>query len=337
MTNEELFKTYFSNKHILQSPEWGQFKTLVGARAVTSDKSQLTIHKLPLKIWPVGYAPKIRPEDLDLEKIYEVGKKNNCIFVKLDVPHASCEFKIESSKLKVVEGKSIFAKSTILMDLTKSDDELLSAMREKTRYNLRLAQKKGVTVKIYPDDPPGHALQMPQPQQKEALEDFIKLQKETAARQKFFVHADHYYKTCFETLSSHGMAYLLEAKLSTINSQLSTKTAASWILFRYGDVLYYPYGESNYEYRSYMPSNLLMWEAIKLGKKLGCKVFDLWGAASDPNDEKDPWHGFTRFKLSFGGLHVKLAPTYDLIINPKNYNLFNLIDEFRWKLLRLTK
>lgn len=115
------------------------------------------------------------------------------------------------------------------------------------------------------------------------------------------------------------------------------ETAASWILFKYGDVLYYPYGESNYKFRAFMPSNLLMWEAMQLGKSLGCKVFDLWGAAQNPEDEKDPWYGFTRFKMSFGATHITLAPTYDLVINNGLYRLFDTANNTRWKLLKLVK
>ena len=324
MTNEELLKTYFANRHILQSRPWGEFKTLMGTRATTIGGAQVTMHKIPFTTWKVGYCPKIRPEDLDLEKLYEVSRKEGCIFVKIDVPHAPHNYQLltippRAGPRPMAVGKSIFAQSTILMNLTKNDDELFAMMHEKTRYNLRLAQKKGVKVEVFSD-----------PEKEEtrrALEDFIDLQKQTAGRQKFFIHPDNYYRTCFKILAAKKMAYLVSAKVGA-------ETAASWILFHYGDVLYYPYGESNYNLRSYMASNLVMWEVIKLGKSLGCKVFDLWGAADDPSDEKDPWHGFTRFKLSFGGAHVKLAPTHDLIINKPLYNVFNLVDTIRWKILR---
>lgn len=322
MTREELIKTYFQNKHILQSSEWGEFKTLVGTKSVLIDNAQLTIHKFPLGIWSVGYAPKVRPEDLDLRKISETAKKNNCIFVKLDVPHAPDNFQLSTLDFQLKKGKSVFAQSTILMDLTKPEEELLAGMHEKTRYNIGLAMRKGVKVDIYDSARPGLA--------EGAVVRFIELQKETAKRQGFFVHSDHYYKTCFEILSREKMASLVEAKVGN-------ETAGSWMLFRCGDVLYYPYGESNYKLRSYMASNLLLWESIQLGKKLGCKVFDLWGAAQNPEDEKDPWYGFTRFKLSFGGTHVKLALTYDLVINQSLYTLSNFANELRWKLLRLIK
>lgn len=319
MSNEELLKVYFSNQHILQSRPWGEFKTLMGTRAATIGGAQVTMHKIPFTPWKVGYCPKIRPEDLDLEKLYQGGRENGCLFIKLDVPHAPANSQLSIDNSQLIPGKPVFAQSTILMDLTKNDDELSAAMHEKTRYNLRLAQKKGVKVEVFSD-----------PEKEEthrALEDFIGLQKQTALRQKFFIHPDNYYRTCFKILAGKKMAHLISAKVGT-------ETAASWILFHHGDALYYPYGESNYNLRSYMASNLVMWESIKLGKNLGCKVFDLWGAADDPGDEKDPWHGFTRFKLSFGGIHVKLAPTHDLVINRPLYNLFDLANTVRWKILR---
>ena len=330
MTNEELLKIYFDNKHILQSRPWGEFKTSMGTRAITIGNAQVTMHKIPFTPWKVGYCPKIRPEDLDLEKLYGTAKKEGYIFVKIDVPHALHDYQLPTTNpvsagprsgggYQITLGKPIFARSTILMDLTKNDDELSAAMHEKTRYNLRLSQKKGVKIEVF-SDPEKEETQR-------ALEEFVNLQKRTASRQKFFIHPDNYYRTCFRTLSAKKMAYLVSAKVGT-------ETAASWVLFHYGDVLYYPYGESNYNLRTFMASNLVMWEAIKLGKKLNCKVFDLWGAADDPSDEKDPWHGFTRFKLSFGGAHVKLAPTHDLIINKPLYNVFNLVDTIRWKILR---
>ncbi len=77
-----------------------------------------------------------------------------------------------------------------------------------------------------------------------------------------------------------------------------------------------------------------MWEAIKLGKKLGCKVFDLWGATDDP---KDPWYGFTRFKLGYGGELVSFPGAYDLILKPIWYYPFLLADKFRWWFLNLRK
>ncbi len=345
MTKEESPKTYFSNQHIVQGREWGEFKTLMGTRALTIGNAQLTMHKIPFTPWRVGYCPKVRPENLDLERLYKAARNENLIFVKLDVPHAPSSYQLQTTNYKLVTGKPVFAQSTILVDLTKPDEELLANMHEKTRYNLRLAQRKGLVVRTIPEPLFGGSAsgqrsllaERPIPE----LEEFIRFQKETAKRQKFFIHPDHYYRACFELLSARGLAFLLSGsvadRLPESTDVRSSATAASWMLFRYGDVLYYPYGESNYEMRSCMASNLLMWEAIQLGKKLGCKVFDLWGSASDPDDKADPWHGFTHFKMSFGGLHLKLAATADLIINPVTYRLFNTFDDIRWRIMRRTR
>jgi lipid II:glycine glycyltransferase (peptidoglycan interpeptide bridge formation enzyme) len=322
MNSNELLKTYFDNTHVLQSEPWGAFKSAMGTKCVQAGDAQMTLHKIPLSPFKVGYLPKARPVELDLEKIYEIGKKENCISVKLDVPHTTSNYQPPTINYQLIKGGHIFAQSTLLLDLTKTDDEILANMHEKTRYNIGLARRKGVTVKAFES--------LEQEGAKEALENFVKLQEQTAARQKFFVHSRDYYKSCFETLSREKMAYLIESKVEN-------KTAASWILFRYEDTFYYPYGESNYELRSYMASNLLMWESTQLGKKLGCKVFDLWGASNNPDDEKDPWYGFTRFKMSFGAIHVNLAPTYDLIINKALYMSFSAINYLRWKLLRATR
>ena len=209
------------------------------------------------------------------------------------------------------KSKPIFATQTILLDLTKSEEELLAEMKQKTRYNVRLAEKKGVVVEER-DDP-------------EALDIFLKLQKETAKRQGFFVHPDSYYSTVWEVLRPKSMAHLLVAKVENT-------PVVAWLLLKYQDTFYYPYGGSSTEFKEYMASNLMMWEAIKLGKKLGCKVFDLWGAT---DDESDPWYGFTRFKLGYGGELVSFPGAYDLILNSLLYYPFILVDKLRWWFLKL--
>jgi len=83
-----------------------------------------------------------------------------------------------------------------------------------------------------------------------------------------------------------------------------------------------------------MASSLLMWEAIKLGKKIGCGEFDMWGAKDNP---KDPWYGFTKFKLGFGAEIVNFSPTLDLVINPFLYRVVILLDKIRWLLLNLLR
>jgi len=292
--------------HIVQSPEWGEVKTRVGTPAVRVGEVQFTLHKVPFLPFNVGYCPKVDVEKIDWEQLKAAGKKHNCIFIKIE-PDGNEELRIKNKGLR--KSKPIFATQTILLDLTKSEGELLAGMKQKTRYNIRLAQRKGVVIEERTDP--------------EALEIFLRLQRETARRQGFFIHPDSYYKTVFEVLHPKGMAYLLIARVEET-------PVVAWMLLRYQDTLYYPYGGSSTKFKNYMASNLVMWEAIRLGKRLGCKVFDMWGAADDPND---PWYGFTRFKLGYGGRLVTFPGAYDLVLNPFLYWPFILADKLRWFLL----
>ncbi len=310
--------------HICQSPEWGEAKTKIGTPAVRVGEVQFTLHNVPFLPFNVGYCPKVALEKIDWEKLEEAGKKHHCIFIKIEPlesvkvsrlrqgfgGQAPCQG-VKDRELR--KSKPIFATQTILLDLTKSEEDLLASMKQKTRYNVRLAQKKGVVVEERGDP--------------EALEIFLKLQKETAKRQGFFVHPDSYYRTVWGVLHPKGMAHLLVAKVE--NTPL-----VAWMLLKYQDTLYYPYGGSSTEYRKYMPSNLMMWEAIKLGKKLGCKVFDLWGATDDP---KDPWYGFTRFKLGYGGQLITFPGAYDFVLKPFLYYPFIFADRLRWWLLNFKR
>ena len=189
-----------NNPHICQSPEWGEVKTKIGTPAVRVGGVQFTLHKIPFLPFNIGYCPKVDPEKIDWEELKLTGKKHRCIFIKIE-PLAS----VNESMSQCVNGatlrraKPIFATETILLDLTKSEEGMLAGMKQKTRYNVRLAEKKGVVVEER-DNP-------------EALEIFLKLQRETAKRQGFFIHPNNYYRTVWEVLRPKGMAYMLIASV----------------------------------------------------------------------------------------------------------------------------
>jgi len=309
--------------HICQSPEWGEVKTKIGTPAVRAGGVQFTLHNVPLLPFKVGYCPKVEVEKVDWGELKASAKKHHCIFVKIepnDVVNRKPARPPESSlagevgrvnRNDVRKSKPIFATQTILLDLTKSEEELMAGMKQKTRYNVRLAKRKGVVVKERNDE--------------EGLEIFLKLQRETAKRQGFFIHPDSYYRTVWEVLRPKGMVYILIA-------EVEDTPIVAWLLLKYQDTLYYPYGGSSTKFRKFMPSNLMMWEAIKLGKRLGCKTFDMWGAI---DDKSDPWYGFTRFKLGYGGQLVSFPGAYDLVLKPLLYWPFVLADRLRWWVLKL--
>jgi len=304
----------FSNlpEHLVQSEIWGKFKTAVGTPSFTAGGVRFTLHKLPLIPYYIAYAPKADLSKVNFDEVAKKAKGLKAVVVRFDVPNHLYRGYYPDGVVPHMNlaraPKDTFAKYNVLLDLFPSEEELFKNFKEKTRYNVRLAQKHGVIVNESSD-----------------ISIFLKLNRETAKRQGFYIHPDIYYKTMFDVLSKAGLAKFLVASLDK-------EPLASWILISYKGVLYYPYGGSSDKHREVMASNLLMWEAIKLGKNLGCKIFDMWGAT---NDEKDPWWGFTRFKLGYGGELVKYEDSLDLVIRPSIYKIFNVSYKIFWFFLRL--
>lgn len=312
--------------HPLQSWEWGEFRQKTGVKVIrlgAFEKQnflmsyQLTVHPLPLSDYNIIYFPKgPMPNKTLLEALTKLGRENKAILVKME-PNILANQDIKKFLLEnnCQEGRPQFTKYTFVLDLTKSEEQLLAEMKPKTRYNIRLAQKHGVVVAE--DNSPA------------AFEEYLKLTTETTQRQGFYSHTPDYHRKMWEILQPAGIAHLFTA---TFQGQI----LATYLFFIFNKVLYYPYGASTREHREVMPTYALFWEAIKFGKSLGCQKFDLWGALGPNPDPNDPWIGFHRFKEGFGATLTEFAGTYDLVINPILYSLFNLVNNLRWKLLRLT-
>lgn len=308
--------------HIIQSPEWGKFKTAYGTPSVTAGKIQYTLHKIPFSSAYYAYCGKVNPFDIDWELLEKSLKEHECIAINFDVPNVIKGSPEEQAAVIIFEErctpspKNTFATHTILLDISKAEDELLADMHSKARYNIRYAQKKGVEVHE------GNSLA--------DFETFAKLLKETAVRQKYYIHPTVYYQKIWEQFHPAGMAHIVTA-------YVKNKPVSSWMLFSYQNTLYYPYGGSADEYQNLFPNELVCWEAIKLGKRLGCTSFDMWGSASDPKDTDDAWHGFTNFKIKFGGKLVEYINSYDYALNRPMYAMFNTANDLRWKILKALK
>jgi len=132
----------------------------------------------------------------------------------------------------------------------------------------------------------------------------------------------------FETLSKTGMLHIFKA---TLDGQ----TLSVWIIFVFNGKLYYPYGASSREHHEVMANNLLAWKVIQFGKAQGCTVFDMWGSLGPNPDQNDPWYGFHKFKEGYGGKLVQFVGSYDLVLNTSMYKIFLIVDNLRWKFLRL--
>lgn len=318
--------------HPLQAWEWGEFRVATGVKIVRAEKMQITIHPIPHTPWTVGYYPKgSEPNRKQAEVLKKIAKENNCIFIKCE---PMIELKGERIKVKerlegmgYVAGRPLFTKYNFVLDVTPSEEELLSSFKQKTRYNIRVAQKRGVTVELS--------------DKQEDFERYLQLTKETTERQGFYAHGPKYHSAMWRVL---GKSEIRNSKLE--NQRLSAhlivakyhgKVITTWVLFRFKDTLYYPYGASTREHREVMANNLVMWEAIRLAKKWGCKYLDMWGALGPEPDKNDPWYGFHTFKAGYGARHVEYIGTWDLVVSPTLYRIYGLVDSIRWWALRTKK
>lgn len=311
-------------RHPLQSWTWGEFRKSMGIDVVRlgvyknnvlTEGWQVTFHTIPHTPWAIGYFPKgPLPTQKMLEELKKIGRQKNAIFIQLEPNvNRNSSFTIHHLSLLKPSHHPLFTKYTFVLDLTKSEDELLSSMSQKTRYNIRVAQKHGVTIQE--DNSP------------EAFNDYLKLNEETTNRQGFYAHNISYHQHMWDMLSKEHIAHLFTAKYQG-------QTLAAWILFTWGDTLYYPYGASSRLHREVMAPNLLLWEIVKWAKKRNLSSFDLWGALGPTPNPDDPWYGFHRFKEGYRPQLVEYAGSYDLIIRPVWYRVYTLADFLRWTILK---
>lgn len=317
--------------HPLQSWEWGEFRLKTGIKVIRlgirqnqklTEALQFTIHPIPFTRYNIGYLPKSgKHSSVMLKALSEYGKKFNCIFIKLEPNISKDDFKswpnIEGVEI-IYSSHPLFTKYTFQLDLSKSEEDLLKAMHPKTRYNIKVAQKNGVIVT--------------EDNSQEAFNNYLKLMTETTIRQKFYAHNKNYHHLMWETLRSSKIAHLFTAVYTHGNKRC---VLTAWILFIFNGILYYPYGASSTLYKNVMASNLMMWEAIKFGKKNNAKLFDMWGSLGFNADPRDAWYGFHKFKQGYGPKLVELAGSFDLVTNKNVYRLYNFIYRLRQLILNL--
>lgn len=319
-------------EHPLQSWEWGEFRKKTGIKVERIgffDDSklvhgmQVTFHPIPILNRTLGYFPKgPMPDEEQLAVLEQLGRRHNAVFVKMEpniaqplgTPSAHDTIKKFLINHNAVPGRPLFTKYTFQLDLTQSEEKLMELLNSKTRYNVRLAQKKD--VKIYENTT------------SEGMDQYIKILEETTKRQGFYAHSPAYFKTLWKTLGNSGI-------IRIFNAVYEDTVVASWVMFMFNGVLYYPYGASSNLYREVMASNLLMWEMIIFGKNNGCHTFDMWGALGPDANEKDPFFGFHRFKKGYGPTLMEFIGTFDLVLDPVTYKIFRIAEELRWKWLRL--
>jgi lipid II:glycine glycyltransferase (peptidoglycan interpeptide bridge formation enzyme) len=267
---------------------------------------------LPLIKRPVFYAPRgpiIQFGDTDavrtlIDGVCVEAALRKAVVLKID-PEIVASNQSAIDKIKAVglikKKKQVQPRVTYFLDLNKDLDELMKGFEEKTRYNIRLAERKG--VKVIEDS------------SEKGIDIFYKLYEETCKRDSFLIHPRSYYIKLKETLIDRGMANVFIATFNGI-------PIASVFIFKMGSRVWYMYGASNNEYRNVMPNHALHWHVIKWAKENGYKLYDLWGIPSKPN-EKHPLFGVYRFKKGFNGELKEWIGVYDLPFDRLMYNIFD--------------
>jgi lipid II:glycine glycyltransferase (peptidoglycan interpeptide bridge formation enzyme) len=188
------------------------------------------------------------------------------------------------------------------LDLSRSEDEILAAMKQKTRYNIRLAQKKGVRIRVG---------------SRADLDVLYRLYAETSVRDGFVIRSAEYYRDAWGSFVDAGLAqpFIAEAEGEPVSAL---------ILFKFARTAWYMYGMSRDAHREKMPNHLLQWEAMRWAKAQGCEMYDFWGAP-DKFVESDPMWGVWKFKEGFGGQVVRHIGAWDYAPSPLLYAWYTTV------------
>ncbi len=332
----------FPAEHFLQTSQWAEVKAEVGWKAhrlawkddageVKALAQVLCRSARPIRRFgpalSVGYVPRGPLLDwndavtrqqvlIDLESF---AREQNLVFLKIDpeviigrgIPAEGTNSDDEmgtrvmedlAAKRWHYSAEQIQFKNTVILDLNGDEEHWLARMKQKTRYNIRLAQKNGVQVK------------------KATLEDLpliYRMYAETANRDGFIIRPEDYYLGVWSKFLQANMAEALLAEVDGI-------PVAGLVLFHLGRTAWYVYGMSTQLHREKMPNYLLQWEAMRVASEKGCLHYDLWGAP-DVFDKNNSMFGVYRFKEGLGGEVVRTVGAWDLPLRPAMFTLYQTV------------
>ncbi len=330
------------NPHILQSWAWGEFKSRHGWRATRllfreGDETvaaaavlRRRVPRLPLSILYVPKGPALDWTDTTLaervlRELVRLALRERALFIKVDpdiyYPEGAPAFSPRPARAteiaRILESQGwrssdeqIQFRNTLLIDLERPEDDLLAGMKQKTRYNVRLAARRGVTVRSV-----GASDSLAE--RDAALSTFYQLYAETGRRDGFIIRPPEYYRDAWGSFVEGGLARLFLA-------EFEGEVLAGLALFFFGPTAWYMYGASSDRHRQHMPNYLLQWEAIRWAKEQGCALYDLWGAPNEL-DESGPMWGVVRFKLGLGGELAQGLGAWDYPVSRAGYRFYSSI------------
>ncbi|MBR2695612.1 peptidoglycan bridge formation glycyltransferase FemA/FemB family protein [Candidatus Saccharibacteria bacterium] len=312
--------------NFLQSPLWAEANRLEGHKLIVrtfgDDAMFLGIVKDARRgrYLEIPGGPLLNWDDQKLvktvfETIIAEAKKEKCVFVRfrpqLEKSQATEQY-IENLKKSFdlrPAPMHLHAQNTVILDLTKTEDELLMSMRRQTRYEVRRGEKLG--LKVLEDA------------SEAAFDDFHKVQAETAKRQNFIPPSK-------KELLAERTAFMPDhLKLYKV-VDAENRPVAYGLILTYGNEAEYFEAASTDLNRKLPGSTALLWQAIKDLKSQGLKRFNLWGIAP-PGVEHHRYSGVTTFKTGFGGEIVEFIPAQDIVISKLKYKLDELVETARKK------
>jgi lipid II:glycine glycyltransferase (peptidoglycan interpeptide bridge formation enzyme) len=310
---------------LLQTWAWGELKARFGWRVVRLalvedgmivSGAQVLFRPVP-PIFSVAYVPKGPLADWNddiqvnalLAGLRRLCRSQRSVFLKIE-PHASDDATLRDTFSQygcVISQFTIQPPRTTVVDITPAEEAILAAMKQKTRYNIRVALRKGVTVRI------GTADDLPT---------FFRLMQTTGQRDHFGIHSLDYFRTMFELFAPERAALLL--------AEVQEEPVAGLMVLAHRPTAYYLFGASSNSHREKMPTYLLQWGAMRWARSKSCQNYDLWGIPDA--DEKtleakfvahsqDPsglW-GVYRFKRGFGGRVTRAIGAFDFVYNRPLY------------------
>ncbi|MGE5380383.1 MAG: lipid II:glycine glycyltransferase FemX [Methylocystaceae bacterium] len=315
--------------HFLQSWEWGQVKSLTDWQPlplVLEDEGRMVASIMLLKRrLPIPgvnrcilYSPRGPVADIHDKKILkelfaavrQVAKKEGAIFLKVDpdVPAADDEF------IQVLQANG-FLRSTssegfdgvqptfvFRLDISLTEEELMANFHQKWRYNSRLAERKGITVR--------------EAENKEDLRKFYQVLKETAERDHFIIRGYEYFEKIWNEMMPELARFFIV--------EYEGKVVAGSLAMIMGDKAWYLYGASSNSYRNVMPNYLMQWQMIKWAKANNCILYDFRGVSGDLNED-NPLYGLYRFKKGFGGEFTEFVGDWDTVYSSSYYWLWTRV------------
>ncbi len=312
----DLFLSRHPESHILQTTVWGELKQAFRWQVLRLQHGETGAQILFRRLFPgirLAYIPK-GPVGSDwnaiLPEIDRVCRKLHCVFLKVEPDdwEAADDKPSPPPSGFVLSPQSIQPPRTLLLDLQGDDQVLLGRMKQKTRYNINLALKKGVVIHPTTD-----------------LDIFHSLIELTAQRDQFGAHQLDYYRRAYQLFHPLGQCELFLA-------EYDHTPLAALMVFAYGKRAWYFYGGSANLHRERMPNYLLQWEAMRWARSQGCTEYDFWGVPDADLDTLEAgfahrseglW-GVYRFKRGFGGvLHRAIGP-WDRVYQPLLYRLYLL-------------